>query len=471
MIESTALFLCLTFLAFAGRYFARRRLPDALIAVLAGSLGAAVKPPTVAVFVALAGIWWLQTVVRARPRHWAAVPLLGPLVVLLPFGAGWLWQRYADSLKAFDFNPLTWGLASRQLFQDWIVGPPGVRFHPSTWATLWESRHPRRDRPPRGARRGGDVRPRRRAAPRALRSRPRRLPRPLRDLHAAGREPHLLPVRRGALPGGGDRLRGRGAPGDRRQPPPPGLAAGGRGRRLLREGLRHPDAAPAAAGRLPQAELGRSHGERDPRGHADPTTSSWATASTGTRKWPTTRSGVPSCGRAGATRAPTARTSSGPSRTSTATLSVPSSTASMAFPRRPWPCSLSTGVFRSHRRTAEDARSTSASPRGLPPRTDNRQAGDRPQFCSQRRSEAIHLVAEVAVRLARLEGERGAERRPGARRRPFLPLRHRRDHHQRRALPGPPLEERQDVGAFEGQVLEPEPRGLFETRRPGPPAS
>jgi hypothetical protein len=142
MIESTALFLCLTFLAFSGRYFARRRLPDVLVAVLAGSLGAAVKPPTVAVFVALAGVWWLQTVVRARPRHGSAVPLLGPLVVVLPFGAGWLWQRYADSLKAFDFNPLTWGLASRQLFQDWMVGPPGLRFLPSTWTIFWESAIP-----------------------------------------------------------------------------------------------------------------------------------------------------------------------------------------------------------------------------------------------------------------------------------------------------------------------------------------
>lgn len=141
MIESTALFLCLTFLAFSGRYFARRRLRDALVAVLAGSLGAAVKPPTVAVFVAIAGVWWLQTVVP-RGRHWSTIPRLGPLVVVLPFGAGWLWQRFADSLKAFDFNPLTWGLASRQLFQDWIVGPPGLRFLPSTWAILWESAIP-----------------------------------------------------------------------------------------------------------------------------------------------------------------------------------------------------------------------------------------------------------------------------------------------------------------------------------------
>ena len=62
-----------------------------------------------AVFVALAGVWWLQTVVRSRPRRGADLPLLGPLVVVLPFGAGWLWQRYADSLKAFDFNPLDVG--------------------------------------------------------------------------------------------------------------------------------------------------------------------------------------------------------------------------------------------------------------------------------------------------------------------------------------------------------------------------
>jgi len=96
----------------------------------------------VAVFVALAGIWWLDTVARVRPRRFSTVPLLGPLVVVLPFGAGWLWQRYADSLKAFDSNPLTWGLASRQLFQDWIVGPTGLRFLPSTRAIFWESAVP-----------------------------------------------------------------------------------------------------------------------------------------------------------------------------------------------------------------------------------------------------------------------------------------------------------------------------------------
>ena len=107
------------------------------------------------------------------------------------------------------------------------------------------------------------------------------------------------------------------------------------------------------------------------------------------------------------------------------------------------------------RHTAKPMRSDEVG-KGRPGRRSVRSSG---------RGEAIHLVAEVAVRLARLEGERGAERCPGDGRRPLPPLRHRRHHDQSRPLPGPPLEERQDVGALEGQVLEPD-RGTLRNATP-----
>lgn len=140
MIESTALCLCLAFLAFSGRFFTRGRPADAVMAALAGCLGAAVKPPTVVVFVGLAGVWWLL-VQRQRGFHvGAAVAVLGALIVVLPLGTGWAWQRHADALKGL--NPFASGITSGQLWRDWVIGPPGLRFQPTTWRPLWEGTIP-----------------------------------------------------------------------------------------------------------------------------------------------------------------------------------------------------------------------------------------------------------------------------------------------------------------------------------------
>jgi hypothetical protein len=141
MIESTALCLCVAFLAFSARFFARSRAIDAVAAVIAGSLGAAVKPPTVAVFVALAGLWWLSSQGRKLLRLQPAA-LIGGVVAVLPLAAGWLWQQYADTLKGIDTNPLAWGLASRQLFVDWIKATEGYRLQPAVWAQLWQETVP-----------------------------------------------------------------------------------------------------------------------------------------------------------------------------------------------------------------------------------------------------------------------------------------------------------------------------------------
>jgi hypothetical protein len=136
MIESTALCLCLFFLAFSGRFVARGRPADAVIALVAGCLGAAVKPPTVVVFAGLAGVWWILAWRQRGVRTGAAARALGALLIVVPLGAGWAWQRHADGLKGL--NPVAWGIASGQLWQDYVVGSSGVRSHLDTLTPLWE---------------------------------------------------------------------------------------------------------------------------------------------------------------------------------------------------------------------------------------------------------------------------------------------------------------------------------------------
>ena len=146
MVESTALFLCSLFLLLAGRFLSRARPVYAIGAVASGALGAAVKPITVVPFVLLASVWWLLTL-RKHPQR-LGIRMAGALVVVLPLVGGWLWQRHADSLKGLDFNPLAWGIASSQLFRDWILGPvgawagPDVRLKWENWQALLSSRVP-----------------------------------------------------------------------------------------------------------------------------------------------------------------------------------------------------------------------------------------------------------------------------------------------------------------------------------------
>ena len=134
MIESTALCLCLTFLAFYGRFVTRGRAVDAFAALAAGCLGAAVKPPTIVVFAGFAGIWWLLAQRRSTTRP--SVRILGALLVVLPPVAGWAWQQHADSLKAL--NSFTSGISSAQLLREYVIGPPGSRFDAVILLPLWE---------------------------------------------------------------------------------------------------------------------------------------------------------------------------------------------------------------------------------------------------------------------------------------------------------------------------------------------
>ncbi len=140
MIESTALFLSFAFLTFAARFLERSRYRDALVALLAGGLAFAVKPPTVVLFAGLAGLWWF-VLLRQRGYKLTLALLFGCLVIVLPLGVGWTWHRYADALK--ELNHFGWAWTSEAMWRDWVFSPIGThagldrRFKWTSWWVIW----------------------------------------------------------------------------------------------------------------------------------------------------------------------------------------------------------------------------------------------------------------------------------------------------------------------------------------------
>jgi hypothetical protein len=138
MIESTALFFAATFLTFTARSLSRLRWLEAAVAVAAGATAYAVKPPSLAGFVAIAGILWL---VRIRQNPTAARVVLGAALLVLPIAIGGAWHAYGDSLKLK--NPFGWAWTSAAIRGDWVLGPAGSnagldrRLEWGTWQFFW----------------------------------------------------------------------------------------------------------------------------------------------------------------------------------------------------------------------------------------------------------------------------------------------------------------------------------------------
>ncbi len=133
MIESTALSLSLAFLALHGRFVARGRASDAVAALAAGCLGAAVKPPTIVPCAALAAVGWL---LARRQGTTATARGVGAMLVVLPPLAGWAWQQHADTVKAL--NSFTSVISSGQLLRDYVFGSAASRLGPDAVASLWQ---------------------------------------------------------------------------------------------------------------------------------------------------------------------------------------------------------------------------------------------------------------------------------------------------------------------------------------------
>jgi hypothetical protein len=132
MIESTALFLALTYLALAQRYLDRPGVAVAIAGVVLGALAGTVKITTWYGFVGIAMLLWLAQ------RPWA--PQAGgggtawrerlgmPLCfLLLPLLATMAWTRYADGIKAQNISGAwltsgalgTWNFGSLEQREFW----------------------------------------------------------------------------------------------------------------------------------------------------------------------------------------------------------------------------------------------------------------------------------------------------------------------------------------------------------------
>ena len=143
LIESTALFLALAYLALAWLYLDRPRASTLLLALLLGVLAALVKITT------CAGAWLVLGLLlprvlrlpefsclsrpsaRLRMRTWRVCTWL--LIVGVPLAAGVLWTHYADGLK--EQNPIAKHLTSRAL-QEWNFGLWGMRWEWDTWKCI-----------------------------------------------------------------------------------------------------------------------------------------------------------------------------------------------------------------------------------------------------------------------------------------------------------------------------------------------
>jgi hypothetical protein len=140
MIESTALFLAMAYFTFAVRFLNRSRPVDAAIALLAGCLAFAVKPPTIMPFVCLVGLGWVVGLYRARYRPTTGLVVCA-LLLVLPLVVGRAWHQHADALKML--NPFGWGWTSDAMWRDWVFSPPGThaslqrRLELSAWNVLW----------------------------------------------------------------------------------------------------------------------------------------------------------------------------------------------------------------------------------------------------------------------------------------------------------------------------------------------
>jgi hypothetical protein len=131
LIESTALFLTLAYLAAAWSFLDRPRTVLFLLALALGVLAATVKITTctaawLALGLLLPGILW------SAERRWRG--LLWLALIGVPFAAGVLWTHYADGLK--EQNPFARHLTSTAL-REWNFGTWKTRGEWLTWGCVF----------------------------------------------------------------------------------------------------------------------------------------------------------------------------------------------------------------------------------------------------------------------------------------------------------------------------------------------
>ncbi len=145
LIESTALFFSVGYLAAALPAVDRPRLGRISAAVLFGVLAALVKITTCFVFsllllLYLVHVWRGRGSGRFKPAVLGRQALLSLLLLGVPFAAGWMWTRFADEQKSR--NPIGRHLTtSADLMRQWNYGTFEQRRTPATWNTVLTSAH------------------------------------------------------------------------------------------------------------------------------------------------------------------------------------------------------------------------------------------------------------------------------------------------------------------------------------------
>lgn len=136
MIESTALFFSLAYLAAVGSYFQRKIFISLVLAILFGMLGALVKITTFVGFVLAAGFFTLSNWLKNSKNPvdiFYNIILPAVSFVLLPYITASTWIHFTDSQKLL--NPLAVGLTSKALTK-WNFGTLQQRFSIELLRTL-----------------------------------------------------------------------------------------------------------------------------------------------------------------------------------------------------------------------------------------------------------------------------------------------------------------------------------------------
>lgn len=145
LIESTALFFSMSYLAAALSAIEQPSPRRLIAAVLFGVLAALVKITTCFVFVMmvllyLLYVWWGRGREKLRSAHLGRSIGLALLLLAIPFVAGWSWTRFADEQKMR--NPIGRHLTtSADMMRQWNYGSVEQRLTPSTWSVILTAAH------------------------------------------------------------------------------------------------------------------------------------------------------------------------------------------------------------------------------------------------------------------------------------------------------------------------------------------
>ncbi|MEO7932887.1 MAG: hypothetical protein ABIT76_06995 [Chthoniobacterales bacterium] len=139
MIESTALFLTISYLALLHRFLVRKTWGCLVVAILCGVLGVLTKVTTFPSFAVaslmLIALHQLQSQNFPHQRHWLRVTLPALLSLGICFVAIQWWVHYCDEVKS---QTVFGKYLTSQAMSQWNYGEASLRFSSKLWVrTIW----------------------------------------------------------------------------------------------------------------------------------------------------------------------------------------------------------------------------------------------------------------------------------------------------------------------------------------------